>query len=65
MSDREPVDPEMFGRTAPRWNCIDYRDGAHYVPGDACLWCGKSREDIEAGPLTHRVFTDDMGLLDE
>jgi len=63
MSEREPVDPEMFGRTAPRWNCIDYPDGAHYVPGDTCLWCGKSRRQIEAGPSG--ALLDDLGALDE
>ena len=42
-----PVAPELFRRTAPRWNCVDMpNDGPHYTPGDNCLWCGKSRAEI-------------------
>jgi hypothetical protein len=40
---RQPVDPELFGRTAPNWNCVDYPDeGMHYTPdrGGVCRWCG-------------------------
>lgn len=41
-----PVDPEMFKRTAPNWNCIDYPGGMHYMTSDNCGWCGRSREEI-------------------
>lgn len=30
----------------PRWNCLDFADGMHYVPRDVCRWCGKTREQI-------------------
>jgi hypothetical protein len=38
-----PVDPELFRRTAPEWNCVDFPgEGMHYRPGPgACLWCGR------------------------
>jgi len=42
----QPVNPELFHRTAPKWNCVDYPDGMHYTPGASCLWCGKTREQI-------------------
>lgn len=45
---RMPIDAELFKRTAPKWNCVDYPDGMHYVNGDGCLWCGKTREQITA-----------------
>jgi hypothetical protein len=47
---RKPVDPELFKRTAPHWNCVDYPgDGMHYVPGaGGCAWCGMTREQIRA-----------------
>ena len=50
----QPVDPELFHRTAPKWNCVDDPDGMHYRPtGAKCLWCGdgKTRQQIarEAG----------------
>lgn len=38
---RKPVDQELFDRTAPRWNCVDYPDGMHYMSGNRCLWCGR------------------------
>lgn len=44
-----PIDPELFKRTAPAWNCVAYpNDGMHYVArnGD-CQWCGMTREQIE------------------
>lgn len=46
---RRPVDPELFKRTAPRWNCVDYPDdGPHYGPnGEGCGWCGMTHEEIE------------------
>ena len=45
-----PVDQELFNRTAPQWNCVDFPgEGMHYVP-DArtgrCAWCGATREQI-------------------
>jgi hypothetical protein len=44
-----PVNPELFRRTAPKWNCVDYpNDGPHYTPKDGCEWCGKKREQIAA-----------------
>ena len=48
---REPVDRELFNRTAPKWNCVDYDDGMHYLPGDRCLWCGRTREQINTVPV--------------
>ena len=41
-----PADPELFARTAPRWNCVDYPgDGMHYLAshGGGCLWCSMTR----------------------
>jgi hypothetical protein len=45
---RQPVDAELFRRTAPQWNCVDYADGMHYTPRDSCVWCGKTRQQIAA-----------------
>ena len=48
---RVPVDPELFERTAPRWNCVAYPgEGMHYPIGadGSCGWCGLSREAREA-----------------
>ena len=50
-SDFRPVDPELFARTAPQWNCVSYPlDGPHYTPGIGgdCAWCGKSAGKITA-----------------
>jgi hypothetical protein len=40
---REPVDPELFARTAPAFNCIAYPgEGPHYIGrGGRCQWCGE------------------------
>jgi hypothetical protein len=47
MEARTPVDPELFRRTAPAWNCIAYPDGMHYLPGTStCAWCGMTRAEI-------------------
>ena len=44
-----PVNPDLFGRTAPKWNCVRYPlDGPHYPSRGNCLWCGKSAEKIAA-----------------
>lgn len=44
-----PVDPELFKRTAPAWNCVDYPgEGMHYTPDGDCLWCGMTRGQIAA-----------------
>jgi hypothetical protein len=44
---RSPVDLELFRRTAPAWNCVDYPGGMHYLPGtDTCAWCGMARAEI-------------------
>jgi hypothetical protein len=45
--ERRPVDPELFERTAPAWNCISDPDGPHYLSGGGCLWCGLP--DADAG----------------
>src|SRR6185437_11781818 len=46
---RQPVNPELFSRTAPKWNRVDYPgEGMHYAPGETCLWCGMTREQITA-----------------
>lgn len=45
----QPADPELFRRTAPAWNCVDYPgDGPHYTPGNTCQWCGCTRDQITA-----------------
>jgi hypothetical protein len=45
-----PVNVELFNRSAPAWNCVDYpNDGMHYVDvlGDgSCFWCGMSRTEM-------------------
>jgi len=54
-----PVDRELFERTAPKWNCVDFADGPHYLstgpvpPRGDCLWCGAAAADIRqaAGQL--------------
>jgi hypothetical protein len=54
-----PVDPELFARTAPAWNCISHPgEGMHYTPGDGCLWCGKTREQIAAEPARKECCED-------
>jgi len=47
---RTPVNPELFNRTAPAWNCVDYpADGMHYTPGNvSCAWCGMTPGEIRA-----------------
>lgn len=36
-----PVDPELFRRTAPAWNCVDFPgEGMHLLAGRICQWCG-------------------------
>lgn len=44
----QPVDPELFQRTAPQWNCVDFPgEGMHYVgSAGSCLWCGMTRDQI-------------------
>lgn len=45
--ERQPVDKELFERTAPKWNCVDYpNDGMHYVPHGDCVWCGMTQAEI-------------------
>jgi len=46
----KPVDQELFDRTAPQWNCVDYPgDGPHYTPGSGrCAWCGMTTAEIAA-----------------
>ena len=49
--DTQPIDPDLFHSTAPKWNCVGYPgDGMHYTPGPngRCVWCGKSRDQITA-----------------
>jgi hypothetical protein len=42
---REPVDRELFERTAPAWNCVSDPDGPHYLASDGtCQWCGAPRD---------------------
>ena len=55
-----PVDAELFKRTAPAWNCVDYPgDGMHYTPGAVgCAWCGMTREQIAA---EHRAREESTG----
>lgn len=39
-----PVNQELFNRTAPKWNCVDYPDdGPHYLSSyRVCQWCGET-----------------------
>ena len=42
-----PVDPELFRRTAPAWNCVDHPgEGMHFwvLGTNECAWCGTPRE---------------------
>lgn len=47
---RLPVDPDLFARTAPQWNCVAFPgEGMHYLDGQGgCQWCGQTREQIAA-----------------
>ena len=47
---RVPVDQELFNRSAPRWNCVDFpNDGPHYLAHDGgCRWCGMTKQEISA-----------------
>lgn len=40
-----PIDAELFARTAPAWNCVDFPgEGMHLLARDgSCLWCGAAR----------------------
>jgi hypothetical protein len=47
------VDPELFARTAPRWNCVSAPgEGPHYLspgpvpPRGDCQWCGATADEI-------------------
>lgn len=46
----QPVNKELFERTAPEWNCVKYpNEGMHYLNGDGgCHWCGMTRDQIRA-----------------
>jgi hypothetical protein len=44
--ERQPVDPGLFARTAPAWNCIDHDGGMHLIGGDSCSWCGLTTAQI-------------------
>lgn len=49
--ENQPVDAELFPRTAPAWNCIDYPgEGMHYMPRSnaGCAWCGKKHDQVVA-----------------
>ena len=51
-----PADLELFRRTAPQWNCVDYPgEGMHYTSRGDCIWCGMTREQIAA---EHRARED-------
>jgi hypothetical protein len=57
---RQPVDPELFRRTAPQWNCVDYpANGPHYTPNSGCVWCGMTREQIAAEYAAAEAAEDD------
>jgi hypothetical protein len=47
--EREPVDKELFERTAPQWCCVDFPgEGMHYLDRDGgCQWCGMARQQIK------------------
>jgi len=51
MPERRPVDPELFARSAPAWNCIAHPgEGMHYLTGlgGSCAWCGMTAAQIVA-----------------
>lgn len=50
LPQRQPVDRELFNRTAPEWNCVAYPgEGMHLLSGTgSCGWCGMSGEQITA-----------------
>jgi hypothetical protein len=43
-----PIDPEVFDRTAPAWNCVAYPgEGMHLTARDgSCRWCGMTKAEI-------------------
>lgn len=45
---RVAVNPELFARTAPRWNCVDFpNEGMHSLNhAGGCTWCGMTRQQI-------------------
>jgi len=47
---RTPVNPDLFARTAPAWNCVT-GDGPHYTPGRRCEWCGLDHAAVRAALL--------------
>lgn len=49
-----PIDPELFARTAPAWNCVaDPGQGPHYLAADgSCQWCGATRRPGRARWIT-------------
>lgn len=53
------MNQELFDRTAPKWNCVDFPDGMHYMGVHKCQWCGKTDEQIKAGEkqVTDNVLT--------
>jgi hypothetical protein len=63
MTAAGPVDPELFARTAPAWNCVA-SDGPHYLnAAGGCQWCGRSREaiaDLDAEAAAEAALRDDI-----
>jgi hypothetical protein len=43
------IDPDLYARTAPAWNCTTDPDGPHYIAaGGGCQWCGMTDAQITA-----------------
>jgi hypothetical protein len=61
---KQPVNPELFARTAPQWNCVDFPgDGMHYwsagpvPPRGDCVWCGMTAAEIQAEYAARAALT--------
>jgi hypothetical protein len=52
------IDQELFDRTAPKWNCVDYPDGMHNISGQRCLWCGRTSAQIRENEVKVKEMKD-------
>lgn len=61
-----PVDQELFNRTAPRWNCVDFpNEGMHCLARNgSCTWCGATKQAI-AQERTHVEDWRDLPTTDD
>jgi hypothetical protein len=43
------IDPDLYARTAPAWDCTVDPGGPHYIAaGGGCQWCGMTDKQITA-----------------